>query len=292
MSDSETEALNLGLEKFFRAAFEDITQYVTNPPDIQPLVDHFTNGHMQPRLSEWKDHKMHGFGFDTGTIKWVYENWTPWKDDVIVASFSKTGTTWAKQIVRQLYFRHDEKLMAITRNMSMPTIYLETGLPVKFELLEKLPWKKRVLVTHVPTPLLNLEKIKSAGAKIICTIRNPKDQMVSWYHMTQNPPVNPKATKHFEMYPKDWNHFFDTCFAGKQLLGNKEGEWYMEHLLSWYPHRNDSNVMFVVYEDLVKYIPGKVGDWKNYFTVAQSEKMDALVKEKLADTDIKFIYEL
>ncbi|XP_078492157.1 sulfotransferase 6B1-like [Ciona intestinalis] len=121
--------------------------------------------------------------------------------------------------------------------------------------------------------------------------------------------------------------------------GNKEGEWYMEHLLSWYPHRNDSNVMFVVYEDLVKnhkkeikriadflgvaffdqdvssiaeatsfasmsknsnptedvlkvYRTGKVGDWKNYFTVAQSEKMDALVKEKLADTDIKFIYEL
>nr|XP_009859659.3 uncharacterized protein LOC104266029 [Ciona intestinalis] len=126
---------------------------------------------------------------------------------------------------------------------------------------------------------------------------------------------------------------------GKQLLGNKEGEWYMEHLLSWYSHRNDSNVLFVFYEDLIQYQEkeikriadflgvavsdqdvsniaketsfeslkeksnaseklmnffrkGKVGDWKNYFTVAQSEKMDALVKEKLADTDIKFIYEL
>nr|XP_002127351.2 cytosolic sulfotransferase 3-like [Ciona intestinalis] len=340
MTDNEKETLERNLNLFFGEAFEDIAQYATDPPDVQPVVDYFVNdGFMQPKLTEWKGYKMYGIGFNMNTVKWVYENWTPWKDDVIVASFQKIGTTWASYIVRQLYFRHDEKLMAMTKNMAMPTIYLETGLPVKFELLEKLPWKKRVLATHVPTPLLNLEKIKSAGAKIICTIRNPKDQMVSWYHMTLKFPMNPNATKYFEMYPKDWNHFFDLCFAGKQLLGNKKGEWYMEHLLSWYPHRNDSNVLFVFYEDLIQYQEreikriadflgvavsdqdvssiaketsfeslkeksnasekladlfrkGKVGDWKNYFTVAQSEKMDALVKEKLADTDIKFIYEL
>uniref|UniRef100_F6ZNS9 Sulfotransferase n=1 Tax=Ciona intestinalis TaxID=7719 RepID=F6ZNS9_CIOIN len=276
--------------------------------------------------------------------------------DVIVASFPKTGTTWARHIVRHLYYRNDENVMAMTKTMTMPTIYLETGIPIfeasKFELLEKLPWKKRVMATHVPTQLLDLEKIKSAGAKIIYTIRNPKDQLVSWYHMTNSFPPNPHDIKRqIEMYPKDWNSFFE---SSKQLLGNKEGEWYMENLLSWYPHRNDENVLFVYFEDLIQdsekeikriadflgvsvtpedvscianatsfvsmkqqsssgeqminfyrkgrnirlfsllhvTLLGKVGDWKNHFTVAQSERMDALVKEKLSGTDIQFTYEL
>ena len=36
---------------------------------------------------------------------------------------------------------------------------------------------------------------------------------------------------------------------------------------------------------------GCVGDWKNYFTVAQSEKFDAIIEEGLKGTGIKFRYE-
>ena len=36
---------------------------------------------------------------------------------------------------------------------------------------------------------------------------------------------------------------------------------------------------------------GKVGGWKDYFTVNQSERIDAIMEEKLKDTDIKFTYE-
>nr|XP_026691902.1 cytosolic sulfotransferase 3 [Ciona intestinalis] len=336
----EASANKQMLEKSFGGSFKDLLQYVSDPPDVKPLVEYFVDGIMKPKETEWKGHKMYGQGFNADTIKWVYENWTPWKDDVIVASFPKTGTTWARHIVRHLYYRNDENVMAMTKTMTMPTIYLETGIPSKFELLEKLPWKKRVMATHVPTQLLDLEKIKSAGAKIIYTIRNPKDQLVSWYHMTNSFPPNPHDIKRqIEMYPKDWNSFFESSISGKQLLGNKEGEWYMENLLSWYPHRNDENVLFVYFEDLIQdsekeikriadflgvsvtpedvscianatsfvsmkqqsssgeqminfYRKGKVGDWKNHFTVAQSERMDALVKEKLSGTDIQFTYEL
>ncbi|XP_048257121.1 cytosolic sulfotransferase 1-like isoform X3 [Haliotis rufescens] len=37
---------------------------------------------------------------------------------------------------------------------------------------------------------------------------------------------------------------------------------------------------------------GKVGDWKNWFTVAQKEWFDQLYKEKMADIPIKFRYTL
>ena len=37
-------------------------------------------------------------------------------------------------------------------------------------------------------------------------------------------------------------------------------------------------------------IPGEVGDWKNYFTVAESEHFDMLLQEKLKDNMLWSFY--
>uniref|UniRef100_H2Z3R4 Sulfotransferase n=1 Tax=Ciona savignyi TaxID=51511 RepID=H2Z3R4_CIOSA len=158
-------------------------------------------------------------------------------------------------------------------------------------------------------------------------IRNPKDQAVSWCHFASGIQRNSDAYK--EMYPKDWNKFLRSYIAGEQFVSTKPGEWYPDHILSWYKHRGDGNVMFVYYEDLIKDFkstvqriakfvntnllddeierianetsfasmkiqaqPREIGDWKNHFTVAQSEQMDSLIANKLARTDINFVYEL
>ena len=37
-------------------------------------------------------------------------------------------------------------------------------------------------------------------------------------------------------------------------------------------------------------IPGEVGDWKNYFTVAESEHFDMLLQEQLKDNMLWSFY--
>ena len=47
-----------------------------------------------------------------------------------------------------------------------------------------------------------------------------------------------------------------------------------------------------VFNQLIIYISGMVGDWKNHFTVAENERMDKWLAKNLVKTDLKFRYTL
>ena len=44
--------------------------------------------------------------------------------------------------------------------------------------------------------------------------------------------------------------------------------------------------------NLFTFFIGEVGDWKNYFTVAQNERFDAVYSEKMKGYDVKYFYTL
>uniref|UniRef100_H2YWZ1 Sulfotransferase n=1 Tax=Ciona savignyi TaxID=51511 RepID=H2YWZ1_CIOSA len=307
-------------------------------PDFTPLGKVYEEMFPNPEVTEWGSYRCLFGGFDLQLAKWVYENWSPRKDDILVASFMKTGTTWMRRILSILLYKDEPNLLGLCKTLTMPHIYLETGSDWKFaNLIDKLPLPRRILGTHLPAELVNLGNLKRVGTKVIYMIRNPKDQAVSLFHFVQNIPVSNSAFA--DMYPHEWNKFLRSYMTGEQYLGMKPGEWYPDHILSWYKYRNNENVMFVYYEDLIKnfkptikrvadfvnvklsdedieqietatsfnemksdaqsaeklikmYRKGGIGDWKNHFTVSQSEQMDLQISNKFAETDIDFVYEM
>nr|XP_002120509.2 amine sulfotransferase-like [Ciona intestinalis] len=238
--------LNTGFIKMANMISED------KRPDVQPILDAIVERFANLEILHWKDYQLSFFGVPE-LVDYAYNEWQPWKNDIIVASFAKTGTTWLRDICRYLIYEKDSVEFEMTKSFQGPHVYLESENVTKYELWEKLPWKRRILATHMNAGMMNLEKLRSSGVKIIYTIRNPKDRFVSMYNMIWNLPY-PRESEAFRRIMGDsFSDFVTADLEGRGIQFNlKKGENYLDHILSWYPHRNDDNVMFVCYEDMKK----------------------------------------
>jgi aryl sulfotransferase len=96
-------------------------------------------------------------------------------DDIVVATYGKSGTTWVQQIVRQLVLLGDEDVA-----MHDVSPWLDLRVPpasVKLEALEA-QTHRRVVKTHLPVDAL----VFSPKAKYIYIGRDGRDVFFSWRH--------------------------------------------------------------------------------------------------------------
>lgn len=277
------------------------------------------------------------FGLDPEVSKYSFEKWQGMKEDTVyVMNFPKTGNHWTFEIVRCLLYLHDEEQMQIAK--AFPNLMNYIDFPdrmccepqKKFDVIDQLPLKRHAFCGHLPEPLFDFKKVREKKGKVICVIRNPKDQAVSWYHFAHSEIFKKIG------YPKDWSVFLEDYLAGKHHLWTKRGEWYLDHLLAWWKHKDDDNILFLQFENMKKDLrsevrkiaefigvnatdemideviertsiksmrnrgdigktfarKGEVAGWKNWFTIAQSEMMDKIVEEKISGTGIEFIYNI
>ncbi|CAN7988206.1 unnamed protein product [Ixodes hexagonus] len=151
----------------------------------------------------------------------------PEPDDKFVASFPKTGTTWMQQIGYVIFNKGVPPRSAQDFHDSGPFLEL-VGAAVKQRI------KGGLIKTHLPYSMAP----KHPLAKYLYVCRNPKDTCVSFFY----------HTRRFSEYGFNDGKFED--FFEVFLRGDTDNGDYFDHVLSWYEHRNDPNVMFVHYEDV------------------------------------------
>ena len=254
-------------------------------------------------------------------------NFKLYPDDVWVASYPKSGTTWTQQIVRLIRNNGEED----SRTISEAVPWLE-GLKQYPEVnMDELP-RPRAFKVHFPYDLLPCGPPHTTPCKYIYVMRNPKDLAVSCYFYYKT------------LFNKtlEWNGFWKDFLAGNVIYGN-----YFDHVLSWWSHRDEENILFLKYEDMKKDLrravsqitsfidadlsdgvldkivrlttfdnmkddksanfswcplhykeggteflrKGSVGDWRNYFSVNQSNEMGSIIDERLGGTGIEFEYD-
>ncbi|GFX99608.1 amine sulfotransferase [Trichonephila clavipes] len=151
----------------------------------------------------------------------------PRSDDVFIVTYPKCGTTWTQHTV-SLIFSHGEPTMSGTDFFSAAPFLEMTGA----EAAETMP-RPGAIKVHLPFHLTPW----SEKAKYLYVTRNPKDCCVSYFHHMKNIPGHE--------FKGTFDQFFELFLSGKI-----DYEDYFDHLLGWYEHRNDPNVLFVTYEEM------------------------------------------
>ena len=254
-------------------------------------------------------------------------------DDVWVVSYPKSGNTWTSQIVRLILNRgeikDDKNVMEAV--LFIEAIHKESPLrwPKDANELDKMP-SPRAFKSHFSYEMMPCGLPCSTPGKYIYICRNPKDVAVSFYHHDRRLSFNPTL---------EWNQHFEVFMKGLVFYGD-----FFDHVLSWWAHRDDDNVLFLKYEDMKKDLPaavasiakflkqnisqelidkiadrttfsnmkkdrlancewldslqkpgetrflrkGEVGDWKNYFTLEQKARLDAVYEKRMKETGLDF----
>jgi hypothetical protein len=151
----------------------------------------------------------------------------PRPDDVIITPFAKSGTTWLQQIVHTLRTGGGEDF----DDISAVVPWIETAHDLGIDLDAGQRAEPRAFKSHLPADRV------PAGARYIVSVRNPGDALVSMYHFMEG--------WFFEPGTIDME-----TFARGKFLPRGEGRDYWHHLASWWPRRDDGDVLLLCYEGM------------------------------------------
>jgi aryl sulfotransferase len=201
---------------------------------------------------------------------------TIWNDfefrdnDIVIATYAKSGTTWTQQIISQLLFNGETDL-----DVADMSPWLDLRIPpkeVKLPMVEAQS-HRRFIKTHLPVDAL----VFSDKAKYVYIGRDGRDVVWSMYnhHSTANdawyqalndtpgrvgPPIG-KPHKSITLYYHDW-------------LDNDGHPWwpFWENVRSWWAIRNLPNVHFVNFAKLKSDMPGEIRRLAKFLEIPIDEK--------------------
>ncbi|OXB80296.1 UNVERIFIED_CONTAM: hypothetical protein H355_013694 [Colinus virginianus] len=198
--------------------------------------------------------------------------------------------------------------------------FIECGDPDKYHRMKQIP-SPRILATHLNYDFLPKSIFKNK-AKILVLFRNPKDTAVSFFHFHNNVPSIPSYSSWDEFFSEfmngkvGWGSYFDHAVTWNKHIEDENtmivihedlkenltsgvkqiAEFFGFSLTAEQIQSVADRATFQVVKDkaqethgavgTVLFRKGIVGDWKNLFTEAQNQEMDAKFKACLEGTKL------
>jgi len=198
-------------------------------------------------------------------------------DDVIIATYSKAGTTWMQQIVSQLIFNGDG---AISPRQYSP--WMELNLPDFHATLDMLDTQdnRRFIKTHLPLDAL----VYSERAKYIHVTRNLPDVVWSLHNHFYN-----LKDDFYAWISENWKHedsmltrpVADPYEFWKAWIKN-EGhlQWsFWENIRTWWEYRHLPNLKLLHYNNLKQDLPGQIREVAAFLNIdIDAANWDAIVE--------------
>ncbi|XP_044172185.1 sulfotransferase family cytosolic 1B member 1-like isoform X1 [Acropora millepora] len=153
-------------------------------------------------------------------------------DDVILVSYPRSGTNWMREILWQLYNNGEVSERKVFERVPL----LERAFDIKGQPGVRTLPSPRLISSHLTYDVIP----KGEGCKYIYIARNPKDVAVSYYEFM-------KAFGPSGGYNGPWEFFARIFVEGKVPFG-----LWNKHVLEWWKRKDNSNVLFLKYEDLKK----------------------------------------
>ncbi|XP_001632832.2 sulfotransferase 1C2 [Nematostella vectensis] len=189
--------------------------------------------------------------------------------DVFVATYPKCGTTWVSEIVWQIFndgqIDKSDIIIRVPFLEAYPMIQ-KRGVFVNDNLTEfyrSVP-APRVFKTHLHHHFAPMGIDTTPKPKYIYVMRNPKDCAVSlFFHC--------KGMAYYKC-DASWLEFFEAFIRGRV----EEGLWF-DHVLGWWKHHEDPNILFLKYEDMKKDLPRTVRQIASFVGRSPSEEVIARI---------------
>ena len=212
-----------------------------------------------------KTREMHNHHFDST----IWNDFNFRDDDIIVATYAKSGTTWTQQIIAQMIFGGDPELP-----VAEISPWLDLRVPPKEVKLPAVDAQthRRVIKTHLPVDAL----VFSPKAKYIYIARDGRDVVWSmynhhanandaWYEALNDTPgrVGPPI----ELPPDDVCEYFANWLE-------KDGHpfWpFWEHIRTWWAIRDLPNVHLLHFNNLKQDMPGEMRRMAEFLNIPVDE---------------------
>ena len=179
----------------------------------------------------------------------------PLPTDIIVATFSKCGTTWLQQIAHGLRTRGSMDFEEI----SNVTPWIELAFDLGNDLDEAQTAEPRVFKSH-----LSWRDVPK-NARYIVSFRAPSDAFISVYRFFEGFLFEPGTID------------LDTFFQWRNPTAEMGERGYWHHLASWWEQRNNPDVLLLCYEDMLADLPDTVRRVAAFMDIPLDDELFACV---------------